>query len=94
MPEPEGIELITIYGKKNCPKCESAKQKMDLLKLPYTFVDIQEPPAHWRQTQASMARAMYELLLDERPDLALPLLEVDAIVRVYPEAMALLRRNK
>lgn len=78
--------MITIYGKANCPKCEAAKEKLKLMGMQYEFIDLMNPPEHWRETGAVDARAMYEDTVDEKPALALPLVDVPPLM-TYPAAM-------
>ena len=34
------LEVITIYGKPNCPYCDMAKKLCETKGLPYTYIDI------------------------------------------------------
>lgn len=83
--------MITIYGKANCPKCEAAKAKLELLGLSYIFIDLMNPPVAWRETSITDARALYEDTVDEHPEIALPLVDVPPLC-TYPEAMRRLRK--
>lgn len=53
---------VTIYGKKECGLCDSAKEKMGLLGVGYKFVDLMQPGDQWRKEGVAEARAYYESL--------------------------------
>lgn len=81
---------IRVYGKDGCKTCEKAKQKLEIMELPYEFVDIApaiegtakgENP-NWRNDDSVMLMAAYQLYY------TLPLIRFGDEEPVdYPEAM-------
>ena len=59
---------IRIFGKENCGKCDSAKDKMFKMGYHYSFVDIEKAikdvPDCWRDTGLVEAMAIYQFKTD------------------------------
>ena len=90
------MRRIAIFGKKDCPKCDAAKKKMDLLKLSFTFYDLQEIQSSadvlpdWRTNGCCAALALYNL--GDKPEL--PVFVIDDEAMTYPDAMKRLKESK
>ena len=83
---------VLVVGKKNCGVCESAKQKLELMKIPYTFLDADESgKVHdgWREDHSVLALAALSFNNN-----AIPTIVVDSRVFGYSEAMAYLKGLK
>lgn len=87
--------MITLYGRENCKLCEAAKQKLDLLDVPYVFVSLEDTAeCYARRFGGGSVEAMaayqdketlpWIWILDEAGQGAGALLS-------YPEAMRLLK---
>ena len=76
---------IVVYGREGCRFCVSAKEKLELLSCPYTYVDIEAPGDEWRDNGAAAALAWYQL------HGKLPIIVIDKAFLTYPEAMKLLK---
>jgi len=61
---------IVVYTKQGCGICQDAKDKLDLMKVPYTvkaYEDILNPHPGWRTDGTVEARAMAALIGDKAP---------------------------
>jgi glutaredoxin len=80
---------VLLIGKKNCGVCDSAKKKLDLMKIPYDFVDIEvarEPHEGWRTDSSVDALAFYNL-----GNCVIPTIVIDKVPYRYSAAMAKLK---
>jgi len=84
------VTQVEVLGKLNCRLCDAAKQKLELLKVPYVFydVDAQVTTAHdgWR-TDGTPDR----LALFMHNNMAVPTLVINGKPYTYSAAMAKLR---
>jgi glutaredoxin len=88
---PVDAPAVTLYGKKGCGKCDSAKSKLDMLHIAYRYVDMEAPPEDWRLTQLAAARAHYDYWVHTDAKKALPVIEINSVLNTYTEAMSLLK---
>jgi len=80
---------VLVIGKKKCGVCDSAKKKLDLMQIPYDFVDIeviQEPHDDWRVDGTVDAVSYFHL-----NNCTIPTLVVDGVPFTYSAAMAHLK---
>lgn len=56
---------IKIYGKENCPWCDKAKEFLDLAKIEYQYIDINEPGAFDFVTKTLGAKTVPAILINE-----------------------------
>jgi len=80
---------VLVIGKKKCGVCDSAKKKLDLMQIPYVFLDIevlQEPHEGWREDESVVAMAFYNL-----NNCTIPTIVVDGVPFTYSAAMAHLK---
>jgi glutaredoxin len=85
--------MTILFGKEGCKLCDAAKEKLDLLAVPYRVVDLQkcskgEMPEDWRDINLAGAQACYEITE------TLPWLNLGGKIVSYPEAMKMLRGEK
>lgn len=83
---------IIVIGKDKCGVCESAKKKLDILKLPYSFVDIEkarEVHEGWRDDDSVTALALFSMNNNVIPTIA-----IDGRAFSYAEAMRFLKTQK
>jgi glutaredoxin len=82
--------MVAVLGKAKCRLCDAAKQKLELLKVPYVFYDIDEhvTTAHdgWR-----IDGTVDLLALFMHNNMAVPTLVIDGKPYTYSAAMAKLR---
>lgn len=84
--------VAEIYGKKNCGICEAAKEKFDLLGIPYEFFNVDEfTVLHdgWRD-DGSIGR-MGALAFNDQ---TIPTVVIDGMPYTYGEAMRVLKNWK
>jgi len=80
---------VFVVGKQNCGVCDSAKQKLELMKIPYTFLDADAAgDIHdgWREDHSILALAALNFSNN-----TIPTIVVDYHVFGYSEAMAYLK---
>ena len=80
---------IEVYSKSGCGICESAKDKLDRMGLPYEVHDVEsyvEPHEGWREDGAVDVLVAYVL-----NDQHLPLISIDGKYHNYPSAMRCLK---
>lgn len=81
--------VVEIYGKQNCGLCSAAKDKMERMKIPYEFHDVDvftNPHEGWR-TDGSVDRlAMLAL-----NNFTVPTIVIDGAPFTYSAAMARLK---
>jgi glutaredoxin len=78
--------MITIYGKLDCKMCEKAKEKLSLMNVKFTFVDVSDL-FPWREN--NLMEFMVEKTMREdngKPEL--PLILAHDRWLDYPQAMA------
>jgi glutaredoxin len=83
---------VMLIGKKKCGVCDSAKKKLDLMQIPYDFVDIEEvkePHDEWRNDKSVDALAFFNL-----NNCVIPTIVIDKEVFTYSAAMARLKGRK
>jgi glutaredoxin len=80
--------MITIYGKKGCPKCEAAMKKLALLDFRYAYVDVSLPSV-FREDPVVVDAQVESALRSEQ----WPMILIDDRWYDYPEAMAELKRR-
>ena len=84
--------MVTVYGKANCGLCESAKEKLQRMGIPYRSADIvsvTELHTNWRTDDTIEVMACYHDI-DTLPVLVLD----DGKAYSYPEAMKTLKRRR
>lgn len=84
--------MVEIYGKKNCGICESAKDKLDRLKIPYEFYNVDEfTEVHegWRE-DGSVDRVALLALNNN----TIPTIVIDGKPHTYSAAMRALKNRK
>ncbi len=84
--------MAEIYGKENCGICEAAKEKFDLLGVPYEFFNVDEfSMLHdgWR-TDGSVARVAALALNNQ----TIPTIVIDGMPYTYGDAMRRLKNRK
>ena len=79
---------IAIYGKAGCKKCLAAKNKLEIMGLPFSSYDLFDYPPDWRDKGLSMAMAEYQLTD------TLPVIRIDDQYMGYPPAMKILKKSK
>jgi glutaredoxin len=83
---------IFVIGKSSCKKCHAALQKLDLLKLEYTYF-AQDKPENWRNVEglieafASSAFAAIDFKTQ------IPIIVIDGKAYLYSEAMKVLKQK-
>lgn len=83
---------VLVIGKKKCAVCDAAKNKLELLKIPYDFIDLEEartPHAGWRTDGSVDALAFFSINNDRVPTIV-----IDNVTYTYSAAMAHLKRKK
>jgi len=83
---------IVVYGKKNCGKCEAAKDKLNRMGLSYTTEDLDYfTSLHegWRTDGSVRIRAESSFLEE-----TVPMIRVDDQFFDYPNAMKFLKSFK
>jgi glutaredoxin len=80
--------MITMYGKKDCPKCKAAIQKLALLEIRYCYVDMSLSTCFREQPRA--VDTMVESVLRQEQ---WPMFLIDERWYDYPEAMAEIKRR-
>lgn len=78
----EQVETV-VFGKPGCGLCDAAKEKLDLMKIPWRFENLQEQPSNWRETGLVEARAMYALHQEAK----LPIIRFNGSYYTYTEAI-------
>jgi arsenate reductase-like glutaredoxin family protein len=84
--------MITLYSKKNCAMCDSAKDKLRRLGLAFSFVNVTELD-NWRN-DARVDFTVEKTWREDNGKPELPLLSIDGKWYDYPEAMAVIRKSK
>jgi len=83
---------VLVLGKKKCGVCDAAKRKLELMQIPYDFVDIEvagTPSVGWRTDGSIDALAFFNL-----NNCAIPTIVIDREVFTYSAAMARLKGRK
>jgi len=81
---------ITVFGKPNCGLCKAAKEKLDLLKVPYTEGNVDEIlqlHTGWRKDGSVEIVAFYYALG------TLPVIQKDGELMSYPQLMKVLKNK-
>lgn len=81
-----------VIGKKECGVCDAAKKKLELLKIPYDFVDIEEVLAGrkgWREDGSVDVLAYFSW-----NNRVIPTLVLDGKPYTYSAAMKFLKERK
>lgn len=79
---------VTVYGKNNCGLCESAKSKLKLMGIPFSFEMLIKYTTHhegWRNDGSVELTSFYHGLD------TLPIIKIDDKLFDYPGAMKHLR---
>lgn len=82
-------EGIVLFGKKNCNLCTAAKDKLRLLGLDFSFIDLTPLVEHhegWR-TDGSVEALAVSTVFDGH----LPIFKIAGRLYSYPEAMRTLK---
>jgi hypothetical protein len=92
--EPKLVVLprILCFGRAGCKRCDSAKKKLgDYFHLPYEFIDVNDPPADWRATDAVevLADACVRNIDFNHP----PIIGIDGVAYEYADAMKALKQR-
>jgi glutaredoxin len=80
---------VLVIGKKKCGVCDSAKKKLDLMQIPYDFIDIEEagePHDRWRDDKSVDALAFFNI-----NNCVIPTIVIDGKTFTYSAAMARLK---
>ena len=83
---------VLVIGKKDCGVCDSAKKKLDLMKIPYDFINIEEvrePHDGWRTDRSVDTLAFFNL-----GNCVIPTIVIDRVPYTYSAAMAKLKGKK
>lgn len=75
---------ITVFGKPNCGLCNAAKEKLDLLKVPYNYQNLEEISEFhkgWRTDGSVETVAFYHTIG------TLPVVKKDGQYMTYPQLM-------
>ena len=83
---------VFVIGKKKCGVCDAAKQKLELMQIPYAFIDAEdvgELHDGWREDHAVLVLAALSYNSN-----VIPTIVVDDQVFGYAEAMAYLKGLK
>jgi len=75
---------ICIYGKPNCQFCDNAKDKLDLMGMPFTFYNL-DSIEEWKGRGKPAAMAEYALT-DK-----LPIIKIEGRHYTYTKAMKVLK---
>ena len=81
--------MITIYGKANCKKCDTAKAKLALMGLRFQFVDLAQIGVFREHPRA--VDAQVESVLRKGTGDEIPIFLIDEKWHDYPEAMRFLK---
>ena len=84
------LQDVKVYGKRECILCDKAKEKLTLLKIPYSFhliEDIMEGQEDWRNDGSIDVLAAYS------EHNTLPILCVGDNYLNYPDAMKKIKEN-
>ena len=76
---------IEVYSKEGCGICESAKEKLERMGLPYQVYDLErfvQPHEGWRDDRSVDLLVAYTL-----NDRRLPVIRIDDEYHDYPSAM-------
>lgn len=76
---------VCVYGKQDCGKCEAAKDKLQRMGYAYRFIDLEEFPENWRETNTVHAMAEYQF------SDTLPIVEIEGDMYSYQGAMKALK---
>lgn len=80
---------VLVIGRDACGVCNSAKEKLDLMRIPYDFVNIAvaaEPHENWRSDGSVDAMAYFHL-----GNSMIPTIVIDKVPYSYTAAMAKLK---
>jgi len=83
--------MVAIYGKEGCERCEKAKEKMEILGIPYSVhsAEYHTTPHEGWKTDGSI-----DVLAASVMDESLPLIRVGGQVLGYAEAMRALKKAR
>ena len=84
--------MIEIFGKENCGICDAAKDKMERMKIPYGFHNVDEfTEVHegWREDGSVDRVALLSL-----NNVTIPTIVIEGKPYTYTEAMKLLKSRK
>jgi len=84
---------IIVYGRKDCERCNKAKEKLALLKLSYEFIDIDEmdlmnPHKGWRDDKSVELLSFYHIQDDP---IKLPMISIEGKLHTYIETWRALK---
>lgn len=82
---------VTVYGKEGCAKCDSCKDKLRRMDVPFVWIDLSKLEA-WRGADSGAAYREGQAEYEWRERLELPLLLIDGTWHTYSEAMSTLKR--
>lgn len=82
---------ITVLGKTGCGKCESAKQKLEIMGFKYSYIAM-DNAENWRENGAvdALAATAFASLDFTHP----PIIVIDNIAYEYSKAMKVLKGMK
>jgi len=82
---------VTVYGKDNCKFCSLAKDKLQMMEVPFRFEQIAPYTDHhegWRTDRS------VEILAAYRMHETLPIIHIDGLFLTYPETMRYIKQKQ
>jgi len=85
------VDVVTVYGRENCKFCSLAKDKLQMMEIPFKSEPIdQYMNLHegWRTDRSIEVLAAYRLKE------TMPIIQIDGLFLSYPETMRHIKQKQ